>query len=116
MKNTNADFGSSNGSEHFFSHQPSLIIYTDGVKELAETCQAYWLIDLIISHQCNDEVKMQRFQVWELRRVEKDQFFIYATDGNNNKVATQTIPFSDFPYDSATFWLVDGCMMLPAEY
>ena len=116
MKNANSNFGSGNGSENFYCHKPSLILYTDGVKDMAETCQAYWLIDLIISHQCKKVVNLERFQVWELKRVKDDAFTIVATDGNNNKVTSQEIPFSDFPYDLATVWLVDGCMMLPCEY
>lgn len=47
MKNANHYFGSANGSENFYCHKISLILYTDGVKELAEQCGAYWLIDLI---------------------------------------------------------------------
>ena len=53
MKNANHYFGSGNGSENFYCHKTSLILYTDGVKEMAEKCSAYWLIDLIISHQCH---------------------------------------------------------------
>ena len=49
MKNTNHSFGSNDNSENFYRHKPSLILYTDGIKELAEKCGAYWLIDLIIS-------------------------------------------------------------------
>jgi len=50
MKNANNQFGSCNGSENFYCHRPSLFLYTDGVKAMAEGCKAYWLIDLIISH------------------------------------------------------------------
>ena len=67
MKNANDNFGSNNGSENFYCHKPSLILYTDGVKDMAEGCQAYWLIDLIISHQCKKDVNLERFQVWELK-------------------------------------------------
>jgi hypothetical protein len=116
MKNANDNFGSSNGSENFYCHKPSLMLYTDGVKELAESSSAYWLIDLIISHQCHREINLERFQVWDLKRVKDNVFTILATDGNHNKVTSQEIPFSDFPYDMATIWLVDGCMMLPCEY
>jgi hypothetical protein len=116
MKNANDQFGSSNGSENFYCHRPSLMLYTDGVKDLAETCQAYWLIDLIISHQCKQAVNLERFQVWELKRVNADRFFVQSTDGNKNPVTSQKIPYSDFPYDIATLWLVDGCLMLPSEY
>ena len=116
MKNANNQFGSCNGSENFYCHRPSLFLYTDGVKAMAEGSEAYWLIDLIISHQSKKDVNLERFQVWELSRVKDNVFSIVATDGNKNKVASQQIPFSDFLYDQATIWLVDGCLMLPCEY
>jgi len=74
MKNANHFFGSHNGPENFFCHKPSLILYTDGVKELAEGCGAYWLIDLIISHQCHRDINLERFQVWDLKRVKDNAF------------------------------------------
>lgn len=116
MKNTNHYFGSSNGTENFYSHKPSLILYTDGVKDLAEKCAAYWLIDLIISHQCKQDINLERFQVWDLKRIKENIFQVVCTDGNHNRITSQYIPFSDFPYDLATIWLVDGCLMLPIEY
>ena len=116
MRNANYYLNASNGSENYYCHKPSSMLYTDGVKELAEKCEAYWLIDLIISHQIKREVNLERFQVWDLKRVKDNIFFIIATDGNHNKVTSQDIPFSDFPYDLATIWLVDGCLMLPQEY
>lgn len=116
MTTANSHYGSSNGSENFYCHKPSLILYTDGVKDLAEGCGAFWLIDLIISHQCHQNVNLERFQVWDLKRVKDDVFTILATDGNKNRVTSQEIPYSDFKYDQATIWLVDGCLMLPNEY
>jgi hypothetical protein len=116
MQNANENFGSSNGSENFYCHRPSLMMYTDGVKDLAESCQAYWLIDLVISYQCHQAINLERFQVWDLKRVKNNHFKIVATDGNDNQIASQEIPFSDFNYDLATLWLVDGCLMLPKEY
>lgn len=116
MENANNFFGNANGSENFWCHRPSLILYTDGVKDLVEKCQAYWLIDLIISHQSKQAINLERFQVWELKRVKDDVFNIIATDGNKNKITSQKISFSDFIYDLATIWLVDGCLMLPCEY
>ncbi|MCB0740143.1 MAG: hypothetical protein KDB92_03640 [Chitinophagaceae bacterium] len=116
MKNANHFFGSHNGSENFYRHNLSGLIYTDSVKELAEGCQAYWLINLIICHQCETQVRKESFQVWDLKRTQENVFSILATDGNHNRVTSQEIPFSDFPYDLATIWLVDGCLMLPSEY
>ena len=116
MKNANYFFGASNGSENLYRYSFTKFIYTDGIKALVQECKAYWLIDLIISHQIQVEVNKEPFQVWHLKRVENDSFTITATDGNDNKVARQQIPFSDFPYDLATFWMVGTCLMLPNEY
>ena len=116
MTKANYHFGSSNGSENFYAHRPSLILYTDGVKELAEQCQSYWLLDLIISYQGKKEINNERFQVWDLMRSRDSVFDIVATDGNKHIIASQQIPYSDFKYDMATIWLVDGCLMLPCEY
>ena len=66
MTNANDFFGSSMGSENFYQNRYSPIIYTDGVKDMAETCGAYWLIDLVISHQLSKAVKFEAFQVWML--------------------------------------------------
>lgn len=117
MKNAN-DFIAvgSNGSDTFYCHRPSLILYSEGVHELAEKCEAFWLIDLIISHQCVPDVNLQRFQVWDLQRVKDNKFKIVATDGNDNEVVSQKIPYSDFPYDACSIWLVDGVLMMPSEY
>lgn len=116
MRNANHFFGSHNGSENFYRHNLTRLIYTDGVKDLAERCQAHWLIDLIASHQCENHVRQQPFQVWDLKRVQQDAFTVLCTDGNHNRVTSQEIPFSDFEYDLVTIWLVDGCLMLPSEY
>ena len=116
MKKANDFFGSHHGSGNFYRHSLTGYVFTDGVNEMAESCGAYWLIDLILSHQCESKVKNETFQVWDLKRVQDDVFTIVATDGNKNKVTSQEIPFSDFPYDLATLWLVDGCLMLPCEY
>lgn len=116
MTNANDFFGSGNGSENFYQNRLSPIIYTDGVKEMAESCGAYWLIDVVVSHQLTKAVKLEPFQAWRLKRVKDDAFHIVATDGNGKEIARQQIPFSDFRYDIATLWLVNGCLMLPNEY
>jgi hypothetical protein len=116
MTKAHDQFGTSNGSEKFYYHQPSRVIITSGVKQLADNCSAYWLIDLIISYQCKRNIKREPFQVWDLKRIKDNRFTMIATDGNNNKIAYQYILYSDFTYDQATLWLVNGTLMLPKEY
>lgn len=116
MTDANKHFGSSNGTETYYHYSLTKYHFTDGVRELAEGCGAFWLIDLIMSHQVEKKVSRERFQVWDLRREFKDAFTILCTDGNKNKITSQVIQFSDFPYDSATLWFVDGTLLLPCEY
>ena len=116
MTNANDHFGQHNGSEHIYSCRPFPITYTDGVRDMIQNCQAYWLIDLIISYQQYDKVNQQSFQVWELERVANDYFKIVAKDGNENGIVWQDIPYSDFPFDKATIWLINDCILLPHEY
>ena len=116
MKNANYFFGNTAGSDNLWRYSFTHFIYTDGVRSLITDCKAYWLLDLIVSHQVYEVVKKEPFQVWDLKKVSGNEFTILATDGNHNKVTSQEIPFSDFPYDLATLWVVDGCIMLPCEY
>ena len=39
-----------------------------------------------------------------------------ATDGMDHELAAQAIPFTDFPLEEVSLWLVDGTLMLPSEY
>lgn len=116
MKNANNSISSANGSENFYRYQSGNFLYTDDVKELAESCNAYWLIDLIFSHQTNPQVNKQDFQVWQLNRLANNSFMVLCTNGNKYKVTCQFIPFSDFPFDTATLWLVNHVLLLPNEY
>ena len=116
MTNANDHYGQQNGTEHIYSCRPFPITYTDGVKDLVENSEAYWLIDLIISHQAHKKVNCQPFQVWKLERAKGNAFTIIATDGNDNRILCQVVPYSDFPFDTATIWLVDDTLLLPSEY
>jgi len=89
---------------------------TDGVKHLAEMCNAFWLLDTILSHQLYKKVSQQPFQVWQLKHTENDAYLLTCEDGNDNQVSQQKIPYSNFPYEVATIWLVDRVLLLPCEY
>jgi hypothetical protein len=116
MTKANDLFGNSNGTGSYYRHPLSKIVYTDGVRDMAEACGAYWLIDLIISHQVHIHVNLETFQVWDLIRLKDNTFTVLCTDGNKKRITGQEIPFSDFRYDMATLWLVDGVLLLPCEY
>lgn len=116
LTNANDVFFQFCGSETFYRHSFSPIRFTEGVKALADHCSSYWLIDAIVSHQCDQDISIESFQVWELKRQHGDVFTLFATDGNGKELVRQEIEFSDFPYDIATIWLTDKCLLLPSEY
>lgn len=116
QKSANDHFGNSNGTSRYYRHPLSSIVYTDGVRDLAETCEAYWLIDLIVSHQTRLPVAQHPFQVWELRQVKGFRYEAACTDGNGKHITRQRIPYTDFPYQEARLWLSDGVLLLPCEY
>lgn len=113
------------GSEAFTRYSPALfpkVILTEGAKDLAESAECYWLMDVISSHQLEARVRAEGFQVWNLRRDDKKGWHIWCEDGNDTTVADQTIGLSDFPLpEGITLWACHNelggiTIMLPSEY
>ncbi len=106
---------------------------------------AYWLIDIIASHQLNKKVAAQSFQTWRLyvnhvqagepdperprpttvlawkQRAQPNEALVTCDDGNGQILVTQEIPFADFALDEVNLYLtnddVNGIVvMLPSEY
>jgi hypothetical protein len=65
---TKADLMQFTGSEHWYRHAMVRdVLYTDGVKHVAETAGAYWLIDEFAFAQRFDELlAAEEFQLWKL--------------------------------------------------
>jgi hypothetical protein len=107
------------GTEEYHRHTlPNVmsLLLTDGSEFVRENSGegAYWLFDIILIRQY--KLHQQPFQVWKLRKQEDDSWIIQCIDGNDNQLAAQDIPYSDFPIDSIDIWLVDGICLLPSEY
>lgn len=104
------------GTECYYRHflYPKYV-YTEGVKYLAEQAESYWLIDYIFSHQSLASIRGERFQVWKLN-VQDHRAKMVVEEGNDKHIATFTIPYTDFPLESFTLWMVDKILLLPSEY
>jgi hypothetical protein len=110
------------GTDGYTRYHSGLLL-TDGVRALAEQFGAFWLLDIVASYQApvtkpKPEIDMS-FQVWKLQRTPDSPEFaanVTCTDGNDNIIFIQGIPYTDFPYAEATIWLTDGVMLLPSEY
>jgi hypothetical protein len=121
LKNANADFAGSNGTEDYYRHHLTQFIYSQGIKDIAERYQAYWLIDFILNLNKVQKIANEEFQIWILSRVfddlqEKTNIFsLEMNDGNGNVIFNSRIPFSDFNADIVTMYFENSVLYLPEE-
>lgn len=98
--------------------------YTDGIQTLAEEAGAYWLIDVVASHQLKRNVRREPFQLWSIRKLPEDAknaaVIECRSDTGKPALCRQLIPFTDFPFGDLgeTFeWFVEGrTMLLKSEH
>lgn len=115
------------GTEQWYRRFGNLI-YTDGVRFLAETAQSYWLLDLVASYQPTLARKTSAFggtgipfQLWTLT-VDLDHTSAVVTcqeDDGAEAIVRQEIEYTDFPLPELTLYCEqsDGhrFLMLPGE-
>ena len=120
-----SDLAQFTGSENFYPHALNRNFrHTDGVNYLASKAGAFWLIDLIASHQMSRKVRAESFQLWTLTLTGQKNPMAVAecrTDTHAPVLARQEIEFTDFPLKSIKLYCVDGgdgqvVLMLPSEY
>jgi hypothetical protein len=114
---TNEELRQFTGTENWYRHGlVRHVLYTDGVRYLAEKANAYWLVDAIASVQLESKVRYEEFQVWNLQRMAGNQAVLIGEDGNGNEIYRQDIPFTDFPLDEIKLYFTNNVLMLPSEY
>lgn len=106
------------GTERWYRHGlVRKITYTDGVKYVADTYGAHWLIDQIVFTQMqHPKFRQEYFQVWKLEVGDDHRAKITVDDGDHNVIHRAEIPFTDFPQPGITLWFVDLVILLPSEY
>lgn len=107
------------GTECWYRHSLyTKFLYTDGVQYVAEQGGAYWLLDKIFACQiCVPGLMDEPFITWDL--VLDDEgggAKLICTDGNNNKLYSETILFTDFSLKSIRFYFLNNVLLLPSEY
>lgn len=114
-KSANDDFLHACGTERWYKYNFGMLL-TDGIKDFAETCGAFWLIDEIVNSQLIKDIKDLEYKCWKLKHIEGRSFSLTCTDGNENIIYTKKIPFSDFKYNSVTIWVEGNVVLLPSEH
>ena len=107
------------GSETWYRHGLYRnYLYTDGVQYLAETGQAYWLIDKIFAcHSSVAKLENEEFFVWELTLNEEGEGAkLVCTDGNETKLYSENILFTDFPLKKIRLYFQNNTLLLTSEY
>jgi hypothetical protein len=106
-----------------------MVIYTPGVRHLAERAGAYWLIDAIASWLPSSQFRaaIQRnsrigdIHFWKLAvRDDRSAVLTAAADSGEEPFIQQTIEFTDFPLTKIDIYCAfDGeywTLMLPSEH
>jgi hypothetical protein len=114
---THADLRQFTGTDHWYRHNLMRgITYTDGVKYVAETAGAYWLVDKVATLQLEPAVRAEEFQGWKLRVNEDQTATLTCDDGNGNVVYSEAISWTDFPLDQIELWVEGSTILLPSEH
>ena len=107
------------GTENYYRWSPIFknFLLTDGAKYLAESADAYWLIDLFASHL--PSYKAEGFAVLYLK-VKDGKAVAQIEDGNGKVLKKQKIEYTDFPLDQIVLYCCPQndlfVLMLPSEY
>lgn len=103
------------GTEKYYKHWTQRLVYTEGVQFVAQKMGAYWLLDVIASYQ--PKLKDQEFQVWILEK-HGEEYRVVCDDGDDNRLISQSIPYTDFHEDLMPFKLfcINNTILLPSEY
>ena len=88
------------------------VLYTPGVKYLAEAGQAYWLVDAIASYFEGREMKaamqsdyrIRSMQFWRLKVAAGRGLLTAEADAGEIPFITQEIPYTDFPLEMVEIW------------
>jgi hypothetical protein len=114
------------GSETFTRYSPLFprICLSEGALYVAETAGAYWLMDVIGSHQPQAlrHPRLQEIQFWTLTVKDHKGLVICQPDSGEKPVIRQRIPYTDFPLPEIKLWVApagDGRhynLFLPSEY
>lgn len=95
------------GSDGFHRHPLARkLIYTDGIKFVADTLGAWWFVDAIASYIATSEaVRREDFQVWTLHDSTGASYKtrLVCDDGNGREIIAQEISYTDFPPELMPF-------------
>lgn len=114
---TKADLSQFTGNEQWYRHGLVRdVLFTDGVKYVADTAGAYWRLDEIaLAQRGSKRVAGEELQVWKLTVKADKTAALTCDDGNGNIEFTKAIGFTDFPLEEITFYYTTKSSCCPAN-
>ena len=108
------------GTQAYYTNKLIKFVYTDGVKYVWQSCDAYWLLIAISSYQHDPKIRKMPFQVWRLEVKDNQAVLTMKQDSGRPIEVEQKIPYTNFPLDEMDMWLIDDgtnvVLILPSEY
>jgi len=103
-------------SEEFYPRPPYALVYTTGVRFLAERCGLFWLIDVIAAWQWRAlrDPDLAIFQLWELQRIGTRRILLCKRDSDNVAFALP-VGDRDSALEYVSLYVQFGVLMLPSE-
>jgi hypothetical protein len=103
-------------SEEFYPHPSQALVYTAGVKFLAERCRLSWLIDVIAAWQWRAlrDPDLAVFQLWELHMSGTKPMVVCLRDSEDVAFGFPA-PKRESELDRVSLYVEFGVLMLPSE-
>jgi len=96
------------------------LIMTDGVRNMFEELQCYWLGDVIVSYYQNFCRLNEDFMTVKIiKNLNGSGCTFVMTDGDTKELITQRITYTDLKQNINMYLQFDGttyCLMMPSEY
>lgn len=101
------------GTDNYYKHPLSKLMYTDSVRDFCQEYGAYWTVDVVASYF--HTIKKYPFLVVSFDVVDGKCDFYAQEDTGLERVVEQYIPFTDLTV-SIKFYLIDSVLLFPSDY
>ena len=105
------------GTENYYKVSMFNLLATDGAKTLFETKSCYWIADIISSYL--PKIRLGVHEAYIIVDKEKSSCKFYLTNGDDEIIVKQTIPYTDLDISVRLYVQRSGgktVVFLPSEY
>ena len=105
MKDLAKPFGSIMGASAYYQHFTKSLLYTSGIKEMADALKCHWLIDIVASYQVSGKLRDIPYQTWKAV-AEDSKAVVRCFDSSEIPIVEQDVKFTTLPDGEITMLAV----------